>query len=425
LKVLVIGSGGREHALVWAMSKSPKVKTIYCYPGNAGIVHLAECPKLPSSKVSSIADWAQAEQIDLTVVGPEAYLAQGIVDEFEGRGLRIFGPSKRAAQLESSKVFAKELMRKYGIPTADYRVFSDLEKALDYVTSATLPIVIKADGLAAGKGVIVAATREVAQGALLDLMADKVFGQAGEQVVIEEFLQGEEASLLAFTDGKTIIPMVSAQDHKQIYEGGQGPNTGGMGAYSPTPVLNEALIQEVYNQILVPTVAGLRKEGILYKGVIYAGLMVHQGKAKVVEFNCRFGDPEAQVVLTRLLTDLVDVMDAVIDECLEEIELRWDQRAAVCVILASGGYPGEYRKGYPISGLADVEGMQDVYVFHSGTRFEDEDMVTDGGRVLGVTALDLDVSEAIKRTYAAVEQIQFKDAYYRKDIASRALESLD
>lgn len=423
MKVLVVGSGGREHALVWALSKSPKVKEIYCYPGNAGIAQCAQIPPLPSDSVADLAQWAQEEQIHLTVVGPEAYLAQGIVDEFAKRGLRVFGPTRQAAQVESSKIFAKELMKKYGVPTADYRVFTDLAAALAYVEEAPLPVVIKADGLAAGKGVVVAQDRDTARATLRQLMENRIFGQAGEQVVIEEFLPGEEASLLAFTDGYTILPMVPAQDHKQLYAGGRGPNTGGMGAYSPTPVLDEALVQQVYERILIPTVAGLRAEGIVYKGVLYAGLMVHAGQAKVVEFNCRFGDPEAQVVLPRLRTDLFEVLEAVVDGRLSEIELDWDPRTAVCVILASSGYPGEYRKGYPITGLDVVAQLEDVLVFHSGTGLKDGQVVTNGGRVLGVTALADDAAGAIRRAYAAVARIDFTDKYYREDIASRALEA--
>lgn len=421
MRILVVGGGGREHALVWKLSQSPKVSEIFCIPGNAGISDLAHCVRLEDESVQGILEFAEKRSIDLTIVGPEAYLVQGIVDKFEAKGLRIFGPRAAAAQLEGSKLFAKSLMMKYNIPTAAFKEFSDVDEAKEYVKNSSLPIVVKANGLAAGKGVTVAHTLDEAFMALESMMINREFGASGERVVIEEFLSGEEATILAFTDGETIVPMVPSQDHKAVFDNDTGPNTGGMGAYSPAPVVTDEVFSQVCDEILYPVVRGLKQEGIEYKGVLYAGLMICDGKAKVVEFNCRFGDPEAQVVLPRLKTDLVDIALAVIDKKLDEVEIQWKDEAAVCVIMASEGYPGPYEKGIPISGLDRVGDMRDLVVFHSGTASKDGRIVTNGGRVLGVTAMGTTIQEAIDRAYKGVRQIEFQGAHYRKDIGAKAL----
>lgn len=421
MRILVVGGGGREHALVWKLSQSPKVSEIFCIPGNAGISDLAHCVRLEDESVQGILEFAEKRSIDLTIVGPEAYLVQGIVDKFEAKGLRIFGPRAAAAQLEGSKLFAKSLMMKYNIPTAAFKEFSDVDEAKEYVKNSSLPIVVKANGLAAGKGVTVAHTLDEAFMALESMMINREFGASGERVVIEEFLSGEEATILAFTDGETIVPMVPSQDHKAVFDNDTGPNTGGMGAYSPAPVVTDEVFSQVCDEILYPVVRGLKQEGIEYKGVLYAGLMICDGKAKVVEFNCRFGDPEAQVVLPRLKTDLVDIALAVIDKKLDEVEIQWKDEAAVCVIMASEGYPGPYEKGILISGLDRVGDMRDLVVFHSGTASKDGRIVTNGGRVLGVTAMGTTIQEAIDRAYKGVRQIEFQGAHYRKDIGAKAL----
>lgn len=420
MRVLVVGSGGREHTLVWKLSQSPQVSEIFCIPGNAGACDLAHCVRLEDESVQGIAEFAEEMGIGLTIVGPEAYLVQGIVDEFETRGLRIFGPRAAAAQLEGSKTFAKSLMMKYNIPTARYGVFTEVDEAKEYLKNAGLPIVVKADGLAAGKGVIVAYTLEDAICALESMMIKKEFGASGDRVVIEEFLVGEEATILAFTDGKTVRPMVPSQDHKAVFDNDTGPNTGGMGAYSPAPVVTDEVYTQVCEKILYPVVRALKQEGIEYKGVLYAGLMIQDGEAKVVEFNCRFGDPEAQVVLPRLETDLVDIVQAVIDNRLEEVRVEWKDDAAVCVVMASGGYPGQYQKGIPISGLDSVRGIEGLAVFHAGTAMKDGEIVTNGGRVLGVTALGATIEEAIGKAYDGVRHIEFEGAQYRKDIGAKA-----
>lgn len=384
MKVLVVGGGGREHAIVWKLAQSPLVDCIYCAPGNAGIAQLADCVNIKAEDVEGLLDFALAEAVDMTVVGPEAPLAAGIVDKFEAAGLKIFGPSQRAALIEGSKALAKEIMYKYNIPTAKYADFTELDAALAYLEEQGAPIVIKADGLAAGKGVVVAMTLAEAQAAVRDMLSGNAFGQAGSRVVIEEFLQGEEVSVLAFSDGKTILPMVSAQDHKRVFDGDKGPNTGGMGAYSPAPVYTDVLAAEVLEKVLQPAVDGMAAEGRLYKGVLYAGLMLTPDGVRVLEFNARFGDPETQAVLMRLKSDLAEVMLAVIEGRLAEQKLEWYDEAAVCVVLASGGYPGSYKKGLAISGL-EAERLE-VEVFHAGTKFVGQQVMTDGGRVLGVTA---------------------------------------
>src|SRR5215475_4943209 len=387
MKILVIGSGGREHALVWKIRQSPRVARVYCAPGNAGIAELAESVALSPDNVQGLLRFARQEQIDLTVVGPELPLSLGLVDEFAAYGLRVFGPNRQAAQLEVSKAFAKELMRAQGVPTARFDTFTQPEEAQRYVSHVGAPIVVKADGLAAGKGVLICSTVKEAHEAINEIMRARIFGDAGNRVVIEEFLEGEEASFLAFTDGTTVVPLASAQDHKQVFDGDQGPNTGGMGAYSPAPVVTSLLVDRVVREIMLPVVRGLRQRGIVYKGILYAGLMINQQHVKVLEFNVRFGDPECQPLMLRLQSDLVEVMEAVIDERLASLTLSWDERPAVCVVLAAGGYPGSYETGQPINGLDALRDWKDGMVFHAGTALQNSAFVTKGGRVLGVTAL--------------------------------------
>jgi phosphoribosylamine--glycine ligase len=420
MKVLVIGSGGREHALVWKLKQSKRVNKIFCAPGNAGIGGDAECVAISAEDVQGLVRFARREKIDLTLVGPESALILGIVDSFQKHGLRIFGPSKEAAILEGSKVFTKKFMKKYTIPSADFRIFQQRDKALAYIDKIGAPIVIKADGLAAGKGVVVAQTVLEAGNAIDRIMRDKVFGEAGNKVVIEEFMQGEEASFLAFTDGKTVLPLPTSQDHKAIFDNDLGPNTGGMGAYSPAPVVTPALEEQIMKKIMLPTVKAMAKEGRPYKGILYAGLMITEGKARVVEFNCRFGDPEAQPLLMRLKSDLVDVVEAVIDGKLQSITLDIDPRPAVCVVMASGGYPGSYSKGEVITGLSEAASPH-VVTFHAGTALKKNQIVTAGGRVLGVTAIGDRLDEAITRAYAAVSHISWQGSYFRKDIGQKAL----
>jgi phosphoribosylamine--glycine ligase len=421
LRVLVVGGGGREHAIVWKLRQSPRVSEVFCIPGNAGMMSLAKCVAVDDQSVECIAHFAETNQIDLTIVGPEAFLVNGIVDAFEAKGLRIFGPTASAARLEGSKLFAKSLMMKYGIPTARYRAFDDVRDAIEFAEGITPPMVVKADGIAAGKGVTIAHSTEEAIEALKQAMVKKEFGASGDKVVIEEFLEGEEATILAFTDGTTVIPMVTSQDHKAVFDGDTGPNTGGMGACSPAPIVSRDVSHRVYNQILCPIVEALKAEGIKYKGVLYAGLMLKDGEPKVVEFNCRFGDPETQVVLPRLRTDLVDIVEAVIDERLHETPVHWTDDCAVCVVMASGGYPRQYIKGMRIEGLGSLSDLDKLLVFHSATAMHDSMLVTNGGRVLAVTGLGADIEEARNQAYSGVKQIEFKGAHYRTDIASKAL----
>lgn len=423
MKVLVIGGGGREHALVWKVSQSPKVTKIYAAPGNAGIAGLAECAPIKAEDVPGLLSFAKSKEIDLTIVGPEGPLSTGIVDEFTKAGLRIFGPSGKAAEIEASKRFSKDLMKKYHIPTAEYGVFTDKAAAEAYVREKGAPIVVKADGLAAGKGVVVAESVDEALKALDLIMSRKAFGAAGDRVVIEECLKGEEASFMAFSDGKTVLPMASSQDHKRVYEADKGPNTGGMGAYSPAPVVTKKLERKVMETIMVPTVRAMEKEGRLFKGVLYAGLMIHDDEAKVLEFNARFGDPETQPVMARLDTDLIEIIEAILDGRLEKLDIKWKAESAVCVVMASGGYPGSYEKGKEIQGLAKAAGHKGVMVFHSGTALKNGKVVTDGGRVLGVTGLGPVVAAAIDNAYAGVREISFEGAHFRKDIGARALET--
>ena len=420
MRILVVGGGGREHALVWKLAKSPRVTKIYCAPGNPGIGELAECVNISADNVKALCGFAQEHNIDLTVVGPEKPLTDGIVDYFAARGLKVFGPSREAAQLEGSKSFAKERMQKYGVPTADFAVFDSAAAARAYIEAKGTGIVVKADGLAAGKGVVVAETTTEALQAIDEIMLKKVHGDAGCQVVLEECLVGEEASLLAFTDGFTVVPMLAAQDHKRVGDGDTGPNTGGMGAYAPAPVMTTQLLAEVQQTILQPMIDGLRNDGILYQGCLYAGLMITAAGPKVIEFNARFGDPETQVVLPLLDGDLLPVLEACVDGTLAETEVSWQNGATVCVVLAAGGYPGEYRKGDAIAGVAAAE-AKGAMVFHAGTAMTSDAVVTHGGRVLGVTAVAQDIAAAVAKVYPAVEQIKFAGMQYRKDIAHRAL----
>ncbi len=421
MKVLVVGGGGREHALVWKLAQSPLVKTLYCAPGNPGIAQLADCVHIPADDIEALVDFALAEQVDLTIVGPEVPLTLGIVDRFQTSGLDIFGPNQAAARIEGSKSFSKDLMAKYGIPTAAYRTFAERDAAVAYIRDQGAPIVVKADGLAAGKGVIVAMTEAQAIAAVDDIMLDKVFGEAGASVVIEEFMDGEEASFFAFTDGSHVLPLASSQDHKRIFDNDEGPNTGGMGAYSPAPVVTEALHEEIVETIVRPTIAGMASEGCPYRGILYVGLMIKNGKPRVVEFNARFGDPEAQPLLMRMKSDIVPVLLACARGDLQQDSIEWHDKAAVCVVMASGGYPAAYAKGFEIKGLDEVMAMEDVMVFHAGTGFEGGKIVSSGGRVLGVTGLGRTVAEAISCAYRAVARINWQGVHFRKDIGQKAL----
>jgi phosphoribosylamine--glycine ligase len=421
MKVLVIGGGGREHALVWKIRQSPQVTQIYCAPGNAGIGELAELTPIAPDDIAGLLQFAQRQAIDLTVVGPEVPLTLGLVDAFAQRGLRVFGPNRQAAQLEGSKAFAKALLQQQGVPTAAFGVFTDPAEAQSYVRRLGAPVVVKADGLAAGKGVFVCATVAEACTAIEQIMQARVFGDAGNQVVIEEFLAGEEASFLAFTDGATVLPLASSQDHKRVFDDDRGPNTGGMGAYSPAPVVTPRLADRIVNEIMLPVVRGLKQGGIVYKGILYAGLMIHGDQIKVLEFNVRFGDPECQPLMLRLQSDLIEVMTAVIDERLAGVTLTWDPRPAVCVVLAAEGYPGSYETGKPISGLEALRAWKDGVVFHAGTATMNNTFVTKGGRVLGVTAAGASIAEAIAEAYRAVKHISWPGMHYRRDIGQRAL----
>ncbi|MFC4075610.1 phosphoribosylamine--glycine ligase [Salinithrix halophila] len=419
MQILIIGGGGREHALAWKLKQSPRVKKIYCAPGNGGIASVAECvPELAVDDAEGLARFAKEKQIDLTVVGPEAALLAGVVDAFEAEGLTIFGPNREAARVEGSKRYAKELMIKYGIPTGAFRAFSEAGEALAYVREQGAPIVIKADGLAAGKGVTVARTLEEAEEAVKRIMEDRAFGEAGAEIVVEEFLAGQEISLMAFVDGETVRPMVVAQDHKPVFDGDKGPNTGGMGAYSPVPQISDSIVERAVVEILQPMAKGMAVEGVRYRGVLYAGLMVTEEGPKVIEFNARFGDPETQVVLPRLADDLAPILWATAGGSLNEVALTWKDEAAVCIVMASGGYPGPYAKGAVITGLpADTE--QGV-VFHAGTELRKGNVVTAGGRVLGVTALGTSLQEARKSAYRLVDGVHFEDAHFRRDIGAKA-----
>ena len=418
MKVLIVGSGGREHAIAWKVAQSKKVDKIYCAPGNAGISEVAECVPIGAMEFDKLVAFAKEKEIDLTVIGMDDPLVGGIVDVFEKEGLRVFGPRKNAAILEGSKAFSKDLMKKYHIPTAAYETFTDPEKALEYLETAKMPIVLKADGLALGKGVLICQTLEKAKEGVKTLMMDKKFGSAGDEIVIEEFMTGREVSVLSFVDGNIVKIMSSAQDHKRAKDGDQGLNTGGMGNFSPSPFYTEEVDEFCKKYIYQPTVDAMKAEGRPFKGVIFFGLMLTPEGPKVLEYNARFGDPEAQVVLPRLENDIVDVFEACIDGTLDKVDLKFDNdRATVCVILASDGYPVEYKKGFPIEGLEKFKGKDDYYVFHSGTKFNDKgQIVTNGGRVLGVTATGKDLKEARKKAYEATEWVSFENKYMRHDI---------
>jgi phosphoribosylamine--glycine ligase len=418
MKVLVIGSGGREHALAWKIAQSPLVKKVFCAPGNAGTVNVAENIDIPSDNIDALLQFATVTGIGLTIVGPEQPLVKGLVDSFEESGLRVFGPSQRAAEIEGSKVFCKDLMKKYGIPTARYESF-DSPDQVKLFTKEDEPVVVKASGLAAGKGVILCSNAEEARSAVQSIMQEKAFGNAGDQVVVEEFLTGQEVSLLAFTDGKTVLPLDSAQDHKAAFDGDKGPNTGGMGAYSPALVFTEELKQQVIDEIMIPTVRAMAKEGRYYRGILYAGLMLTESGPKVLEFNARFGDPETQPIMMRIKNDIVPIFEACIDGTLAKQSLQWRQEPTVCVVMAAKGYPSSYEKGKEISGLNSDENRQ-VVVFHAGTKLENGKVLTNGGRVLGVTALGSDINQAIKNAYSAVDKIKWDGIHYRKDIGNKA-----
>lgn len=421
MKILVIGSGGREHVLVWKINQSPLASKIYCAPGNAGISQLAQCISIEPDKIIELADFAQKTKIDLTVVGPEISLSLGIVNEFNKRRLKIFGPTKKATEIESSKVFSKYMMKKYNIPTADYSTFTDNEEALAYIKKRQFPQVLKADGLAAGKGVFIIHNIEEARISLDSLMNEKIFGDAGRKVIVEDYLEGEEVSVLAFSDGQNVVPMVPSQDYKKIYDHGRGPNTGGMGAYSPVPFYDENSKNKVLEKVLKPIIFGLKKEGREYKGVIYAGLVFTKKGIKVLEFNARFGDPETQVLLPRLETDIVEIFMAVLNGQLPKIDIKWKKNPVICVIAASGGYPAKYQKGKIICGLEKLKNKDDVFAFHAGTKYREEKIVTSGGRVLGITAWAENIKEAKKKAYEGMEEIYFQDMYFRKDIAAKAI----
>ena len=417
MKILVVGGGGREHTIVWKIAQSDKVSKIYCAPGNGGISQLAECVDLPATDIDSMVRFAKEKEIDLVMVAPDDPLVMGMVDAMEAAGIRAFGPRKNAAIIEGSKVFSKDLMKKYNIPTAGYEVFTDSSSAIAYLKEQnSYPAVIKAEGLALGKGVIIAQNEAEAIDGIHEIMDDKKFGDSGNRVVIEEFLTGPEVSVLAFTDGKCVKPMVSAQDHKRAYDNDKGPNTGGMGTFSPSRLYDDAKAKECMENIFIPTMNAMNSEGRTFCGVLYFGLMMTDKGVKVIEYNCRFGDPETQVVLPRLKTDLVDIMNAVIDGTLSDLEIEWDDNAAVCVVMASGGYPVSYEKGHLISGIEYAESMDNVTVFHAGTKLTDDGFTNAGGRVLGVTATDTNLDEAIKRAYKAVEKITWKDEFHRNDI---------
>ncbi|MDE0355283.1 MAG: phosphoribosylamine--glycine ligase [Deltaproteobacteria bacterium] len=421
MNILVVGGGGREHALVWKLRQSPQVDRLYCAPGNAGMREQAELVDIAAGEIDRLADFAAREAVDLTVVGPEQPLVAGVADLFEERGLKVFGPNREAARLEGSKAFAKELMLENGIPTAACEVFSDLDEARRYVAQDR-PCAVKADGLAAGKGVILCSGRAEAEAALDDIMGRRVFGAAGDRVVIEELLVGEEASFMALMDGDDFLPLATAQDHKRIFDGDEGPNTGGMGAYSPAPVVDAAVHEAVVEQVFKPLAVGLKRRGLVYRGVLYAGLMITEDGPKVLEFNARFGDPECQPIMMRLESDLPSLLLATADGRLREMEAEWTDRAAVCVVLASGGYPGEYGTGMEIEGLETLDSWSNGYAFHAGTKRESGRWLTAGGRVLGVTALGDTIASATREAYEGVGRINWDGMHYRRDIAKRAME---
>jgi phosphoribosylamine--glycine ligase len=420
MNILVIGGGGREHTLVWKIAQNPDVKKIYCVPGNGGIEQIAECPRLDVNDFKSVASFAKEKEIDLTVVGPEQPLVNGIVNYFQGQSLKAFGPNQNAAQMEGSKIFSKNLMHKYGIPTAWFKAFDDYSSALKYLNDLPAqPIVVKADGLAAGKGSVVCSNKAMAEIALEDMMSKKIFKEAGARVVIEEFMTGEEASLFVITDGKDYVTLTPAQDYKRAKDNDEGKNTGGMGSYAPTPFLNKSLYDKAIQEVVEPTLLALQTENIKYSGILYCGLMLTEEGPKVVEFNCRFGDPETQVVLPLLKTDLLEILGAVQRQTLGSLKVVNHSQSAICVVLASGGYPDKYETGKEINGLESDE--EDVHVFHAGTKKEDGKFFTSGGRVLGVTGVADDLKNAAAKAYRAADQISFENMYYRNDIGKKAL----
>ncbi len=418
MNVLVVGSGGREHVLVWKLKQSNKIDKLYCAPGNGGIAQMAECVDIDVSNIKSLVSFAKRKKIDVTIVGPELPLTMGIVDEFEANGLNVFGPKLYAAQLEGSKQFAKDFMRKYKIPTADYQVFENPEKAIQYINSNQPPFVLKADGLAAGKGVSICESRGEAFEIIEKIMVQKIFGDAGNTLVIEEFLRGEEASVLAISDGENILVLPPSQDHKAVFEGDKGPNTGGMGAYAPAPLVTPDLLKVIEDKILMPVIEGMKAEGCPYTGVLYAGLMMTTEGPKVVEFNCRFGDPEVQAILPLVETDLIEIIESTGNKSLDHLKMKIKPQSAICVVMASGGYPGPYEKDKQIYGLDDLS--DEIIVFHAGTRLKNGRLFTSGGRVLGVTATGNDLKTAIDTAYQAIGNITFDKAYYRKDIGFKA-----
>ncbi|HBG3257792.1 TPA: phosphoribosylamine--glycine ligase [Clostridioides difficile] len=414
MKILVVGGGGREHAICWKLSKEKNVEKIYCAPGNAGIANVAECVNIGDTNIEELLKFAKENEIGLTIVGPEVPLVMGIVDEFEKEGLRVFGPNKKCAQLEGSKAFSKEFMIKHNIPTAKYKEYTNLEEAISEIDSFGYPVVIKADGLAAGKGVVIPENREDAIATLKEMMSDKKFGAAGDKIVIEEFLKGIETSILAFVDNDTIVPMASAKDHKKVNNYEQGPNTGGMGTFSPSEIYTEELANKVKETVLEKTLEGFKKDGLNFKGILFVGLMITEDGEKVLEYNVRFGDPETQSVLFRLETDLHEIMEAILDNKLKDIEINYSDDEAVCVMLTSGGYPDSYEKGKIITGLENLD--DDIVVFHSGTKMFDGNLVTNGGRVIGITAKSTTVKDAAEKVYENINKINFEGMHYRTDI---------
>ncbi|MEW6295599.1 MAG: phosphoribosylamine--glycine ligase [Candidatus Diapherotrites archaeon] len=422
MKIILIGSGGREHALAWKLSQSSSAERIYCCPGNGGTAIEQKCENVQLKNFNELISFCKEKSVDLTVVGPEQPLSEGVVNEFEKEGLKIFGPTKEATQIESSKSFAKRLMSNKRIPTAAFDVFRDSDEAIDFINEYPYKsLVIKADGLAAGKGVIVCSSKKEAIKAVKDIMEKKIFGEAGEKIVIEEELTGEEASVLAFTDGKDIKLMLSSQDHKKIFDNDKGPNTGGMGAHAPAPIVAEKMKEKLIRQIFRPAIEGLKEEGIKYKGVLYAGIMIREGESMLLEFNVRFGDPETQAILPLLETDLAEIMNAVVEERLNEVELNWSNNSACCVVLSSKGYPESYEKGKKILGLDSVHTVSGVNVFHAGTKIEEKEFLTNGGRVLGVTGIGSDLKEAREKAYQAIKLIDFDGMHYRTDIGVKGL----
>ena len=430
MRILVIGSGGREHAICWKIKESSLCDELYCAPGNGGISEIAQLVDIKADDITGLANYAKEQKIDLTIVGPEIPLVMGIVDKFESEGLKIFGPSKNCAILEGSKVFSKELMKRWNIPTAGFKVFDHADEALTYLDTKSAPIVVKADGLCAGKGVVVCRSIKDAKDAVNEMMVKRIFGHAADKIIIEECLAGEEASIIVVCDGKNAAPLASSQDHKRVFDGDKGPNTGGMGAYSPAPVVTERLFKEVMDKIILPVIKGLAAEGKPYKGVLYAGVMVTEDGAKALEFNVRFGDPETQAIMPRLKGDFVDLILKAIDGKLENYSLLWDPRPCISVAAVSGGYPGNYEKGLEIKGIAVAKAMKDVIIFHAGTKTGkrstdgDNTFLTTGGRVLNVTALGLEIKDAINNCYNALSRISFNRMHYRRDIGYRAIKNL-